>query len=95
MAKRGHNGHGYRQIRHAVLYAPEFIVCELPGCHKLIDRSLRWPHPMSPTADMIVPFARGGDPKDPHNYRPAHYGCNSRRGAGNAVQRSWITDESP
>lgn len=49
-------------------------------CHREIDYSLDWRDPMAFTADHVKPIARGG-----HLYgelRPAHRGCNSRRGTG-------------
>lgn len=37
-------------------------------------------HPMRPSADHVVPRSLGGT-NAIGNLRPAHYGCNSRRGA--------------
>lgn len=37
-------------------------------------------HPLRPSADHIVPRSHGGT-NAIANLRPAHYGCNSRRGA--------------
>ena len=95
MAGRGHNGHGYRQMWRAIIEAPEFLVCAL--CYLPIDRSIRGRQSAAPSLDMVVPWARGGDPKDPSNYRPSHYGCNSRRGAGRRddVKRRWTTTDEP
>lgn len=33
------------------------------------------------TADHLVPLSKGGAPYDLDNARPAHLGCNARRGA--------------
>ncbi len=49
-------------------------------CGQPIRYDLRAPHPASFTADHVVELHRGGT-NDPENLRPAHYGCNSRRGA--------------
>lgn len=97
MAGRGHTGHHYREIWRVLIEAPEFLVCEIPGCYKPIDRSIRGRTSWAPSLDMIVPWSRGGDPADPGNYRPAHYGCNSRRGNGRArkPERAWTTEEAP
>ena len=43
--------------------------CIIPGCATPAD-----------TVDHIIPVSRGGDPYSQENLRPAHYGCNSRRG---------------
>lgn len=37
-------------------------------------------HPLAPSVDHVIPVSRGGDPYDPANLRPCHYGCNARRG---------------
>ncbi len=49
-------------------------------CGQPIRYDLRAPHPASFTADHVGELNRGGT-NDPENLRPAHYGCNSRRGA--------------
>lgn len=51
-------------------------ICHL--CGEPIDRTLKWPDPLSGSADHLEPVSRGG-----HNHgplQPAHLGCNSRRG---------------
>lgn len=98
MAKREHNGHAYRQLWQLIVHSPDFLVCQVERCiqpSRVIDRSIRGRVSAAPSLDMIIPFARGGDPKDPHNYRPAHYGCNASRGAGEKPARRWIVDDSP
>lgn len=52
-------------------------------CGRPIRYDLKGPHPLSFTADHVVEPGRC-DPamvNDPSNLRPAHYGCNSSRGA--------------
>ncbi|ASU81513.1 HNH endonuclease [Nocardiopsis gilva YIM 90087] len=55
-------------------------------CGKPIDQLLPYTHPMSWTADHVVPrkimIANDLDPNDVENLRPAHRTCNSRKGAG-------------
>lgn len=79
-------------MRRPDLYSPEYRAarkalralgrpCWL--CGKPIRYDLKGPHPLSFTADHVVEPGRC-DPamvNDPSNLRPAHYGCNSRRGA--------------
>lgn len=93
MAERGHNGHLWRTLRQRVRDAADYLVCGI--CHREIDRRIRWPHPMSFSVDLIVPWSKGGDPHDPTNLRPAHLSCNSRRGAGRPTRRHWIADDTP
>ena len=66
---------GYRRRRARVL-APRRIWCHI--CEKEIDKTLAWPHPMSPTADHLDPVAAGGSNTGP--LAPAHKHCNESRG---------------
>lgn len=45
-------------------------------CGKPIDMSLKYPHPMSPCIDHIVPISKGGHPSDIDNLQLAHWSCN-------------------
>ncbi len=61
-------------------------ICERDGyvcwiCGEAIDSSLRVPDKRAPTADHVVPLRCGGSDDD-SSLRPAHFSCNSRRGAG-------------
>lgn len=49
-------------------------VCAL--CGLPVDKSLRYPNPMSATVDHIIPIARGGHPSDLANLQLAHLACN-------------------
>ena len=74
MARTSHRP--YRRRRARVLSA-ERLWCHL--CGEEIDKSLRWPHPLSATADHITPVAAGGRNDGP--LAPAHKRCNEQRGA--------------
>lgn len=90
MAERGHNGHYWRMLSKATLAADDlYCFCGLP-----IDKTIPWPDRWSKSVDLIVPWAKGGQPV-PGNVRPAHLGCNSRRGAGRPPKRRWVTDDQP
>lgn len=67
----------YKKNRRRVL--EESDVCAL--CGKPIDRSLRFPDPMSATVDHIIPIIKGGHPSDPANLQAAHLICNQMKGA--------------
>jgi hypothetical protein len=54
-------------------------------CRAEVDPGARFPDPMSPTRDHLIPVVDGGD-DTPENLRLAHLRCNSRRGAGGVVQ---------
>ena len=58
------------------IYATQ-TVCGI--CGKPVDFSLRWPNPLSPTVDHIVPIAKGGHPSDIDNLQLAHWTCNRQK----------------
>ena len=49
-------------------------ICGLP-----VDKTLRWPDPMSPTVDHIIPINKGGHPSDISNLQLAHFICNRQK----------------
>ncbi len=49
-------------------------------CGKPVDKSIRYPHPLSPVVDHIVPIAKGGHPSDIENLQLAHWTCNRQKG---------------
>ena len=49
-------------------------------CGEVVDKSLRFPDPMSATVDHVIPVVDGGQ-HTLDNCRLAHYSCNSRRGS--------------
>jgi len=48
-------------------------------CGKPVDFSYRYPHPLSPTVDHIIPVAKGGHPSDIDNLQLAHRCCNRQK----------------
>ena len=55
------------------IYATQ-TVCGI--CGKPVDFSLKFPHPMSPCIDHIIPVDKGGHPSDIDNLQLAHLSCN-------------------
>ena len=45
-------------------------------CGQPVDKSLKFPHPDSPTVDHIIPVSKGGHPSDIDNLQLAHFRCN-------------------
>lgn len=45
-------------------------------CGKPVDFNLKFPNPMSPSIDHIIPVDRGGHPSDIDNLQLAHLCCN-------------------
>lgn len=59
---------------------------KLPFDSAVIDMSVAWPDPASPSVDHVIPIKRLA-PDDPRlwqldNLRPSHLRCNSARGDG-------------
>lgn len=48
-------------------------------CGKPVDFSLKYPHPLSPCIDHIIPVAKGGHPSDMANLQLAHWTCNRQK----------------
>lgn len=48
-------------------------------CGKPVDKSLKYPHPLSPCIDHIIPIAKGGHPSDIDNLQLAHWTCNRQK----------------
>lgn len=77
-AKRISNDRRYKILRRSVM--AEETHCGF--CGERVDVSLRFPHPLSPSMDHIVPISRGGAAFDRSNVRLAHFSCNSVAGNG-------------
>lgn len=45
-------------------------------CGKPVDRSFKFPHPLSPSIDHIIPVSKGGHPSEIANLQLAHLCCN-------------------
>jgi 5-methylcytosine-specific restriction endonuclease McrA len=48
-------------------------------CGKPVDKSIKYPDPMSPTIDHIIPVSQNGDPISLDNLQLAHRCCNRRK----------------
>lgn len=55
------------------IYATQ-SVCGI--CGKPVDFSFKFPHPLSPCIDHIIPVSKGGHPSDISNLQLAHMTCN-------------------
>lgn len=52
------------------IYATQ-TVCGI--CGKPVDFSIKYPHPLSPCIDHIIPINKGGHPSDIDNMQLAHW----------------------
>lgn len=48
-------------------------------CGKPVDKKLKFPNPLSPVIDHIVPVKKGGHPSDINNLQLAHFFCNRQK----------------
>lgn len=48
-------------------------------CGRTVDKSLKYPHPLSATIDHIIPVSRGGHPSGIDNLQLAHFTCNRQK----------------
>lgn len=58
------------------IYATQ-TVCGI--CGKLVDFKQKYPHPLSPCIDHIIPVSKGGHPSDMDNLQLAHWTCNRQK----------------
>ena len=58
------------------IYATQTI-CGI--CGKPVDFSVKYPHPLSPCIDHIIPVAKNGHPSDMSNLQLAHWICNRQK----------------
>jgi len=63
-------------------------------CGKPVDFSLKYPHPMSPTVDHIIPVSKGGHPSDLDNLQLAHRCCNRQKSDKLIDSTRYIADEN-
>ena len=71
------------------IYATQ-TVCGI--CGKPVDFSYKFPHPLSPCIDHIIPVAKGGHPSDLDNLQLAQFCCN-RAKSDKLVARSGKAQE--
>lgn len=61
-------------------------------CGRPVDKSLKYPHPLSPCIDHIIPISKGGHPSYIGNLQLAHWTCNRQKSdklhAANEEQRT-------
>lgn len=65
----------YERNRKTILATQE--VCAL--CGELVDKSLRFPNPLSASIDHIIPIAKGGHPAALENLQLTHLKCNQNK----------------
>lgn len=59
-------------------------------CGQTVDKSLKYPHPLAPCIDHIIPIDRGGHPSDIENLQLAHWKCNREKSNKLLVPKSEV-----
>lgn len=62
-------------------------------CGKPVDFSFKYPHPLSPTVDHIIPVSKGGHPTDIDNLQLAHRCCNRAKSDKLMVAKEPTSDD--
>ena len=62
----------YDKLKKQVLASSD--VCAI--CGQPIDKRLKFPNPLSPSVDHIIPVSKGGHPADIQNLQLTHLKCN-------------------
>lgn len=70
--KQGAHRTAFEKNRRRILQTQD--ICGI--CGKPVDKSLKYPDPMSACIDHIVPIDKGGHPSDISNLQLAHMCCN-------------------
>lgn len=65
----------YERNRQKILRTQD--ICGI--CGQPVDKSLKYPHPLSATVDHIRPVSKGGHPSDITNLQLAHFKCNREK----------------
>ncbi|WP_099021217.1 HNH endonuclease [Mycolicibacterium palauense] len=96
---RGRAGVRFQQAKNRVLRTNQICAFrgngKYPACGQLIDLSLKYPDPMSPTVNHIIPVKdlAWDDPLQysVENLEPMHLVCNQRLGAGSQKKAAHVT----
>ena len=72
---QGEHRTAFEKNRQIILKTQE--VCGI--CGQEVDKTIPYPHPMSPTIDHIIPISKGGHPSALENLQLAHRWCNRQK----------------
>lgn len=84
------NRGAYEKAREKILKTQ--TVCGI--CGKPVDFSYKYPHPLSPTVDHIIPVSKGGHPSDINNLQLAHRCCNRQKADRLVDSTKYISEEN-
>ena len=70
-------------INEKEVYLRDGWICQI--CHKRVNKKLRYPDPMSPSMDHIIPLSKDGTHMY-SNVQLTHWGCNNKKKNANLPQ---------
>lgn len=82
--KDGTHQAAFEKNRKIVIASSE--VCAI--CGQPVDKSLRFPHPLSASVDHIIPIAKGGHPSALTNLQLTHLICNQVKGSKAVTEKN-------
>lgn len=88
-----HGTHAQQFRNNKALIMKTQDVCGI--CGRPVDKSLKFPDPMSACIDHIVPIARGGHPSAMNNLQLAHLVCNRAKSDRLAGNKSMQAQDQP
>jgi hypothetical protein len=68
-----------------ILYSRDKGMCSI--CLKHVDKRLKFPHPMSPSVEHVIPVSKPGSEHSYRNTALAHLVCNQRKNNGTVTQQ--------
>lgn len=63
-------------------------------CGRPVDFKLKYPDPLSPCIDHIIPISKGGHPSDKENMQLAHLTCNRAKSDKILKEQGIITQDT-
>ena len=63
-------------------------------CGQPVEKSLKYPHPLSGVVDHIIPLNKGGHPSDINNLQLAHRWCNRQKSDKLTEVRKGLKEEN-
>ena len=83
LSRRLNRTAAYKRMRFAFIFGRAESTCW--WCSGWVDRRLKFPHPLSPTVDHLVPPTTEREFFDVSKWKLAHHKCNLERGRSGAL----------